>query len=86
MRNTSAVTGACMMSRREVFESLEGFDESLPVAFNDIDYCLRVREKDLLVIYTPLAELVHHESKSRGHTDDAKELPLLPVALARPAP
>jgi GT2 family glycosyltransferase len=75
VRNTSAVTGACMMSRREVFESLEGFDESLPVAFNDIDYCLRVREKDLLVIYTPLAELVHHESKSRGHTDDAKELP-----------
>ncbi len=75
VRNTSAVTGACMMSRREVFDSVEGFDDSLPVAFNDIDYCLRLREKGLLVIYTPLAELVHHESKSRGHTDDATELP-----------
>ena len=75
VRNTSAVTGACMMSRRSVFESLGGFDESLPVAFNDIDYCLRLREAGYLIVYTPLAELVHHESKSRGHTDDAKELP-----------
>jgi GT2 family glycosyltransferase len=75
VRNTSAVTGACLMSRREVFEAVEGFDESLPVAFNDIDYCLRLRERGLLVVYTPLAELVHHESKSRGHTDDVTELP-----------
>lgn len=75
VRNTSAVTGACMMTRRDLFESLGGFDTSLPVAFNDIDYCLRTRERDLLVIYTPLAELVHHESKSRGHTDDVKERP-----------
>ncbi|MHB1987706.1 MAG: glycosyltransferase [Acidimicrobiales bacterium] len=74
-RNCSAVTGACMMSRRAAFESVAGFDTSLPVAFNDIDYCLRLREKDLLVVYAPLAELVHHESKSRGHTDDAAELP-----------
>jgi GT2 family glycosyltransferase len=75
VRNTSAVTGACLMSRRAVFESMGGFDELLPVAFNDIDYCLRLREAGYLVVYTPLAELVHYESKSRGHTDDAKELP-----------
>ncbi len=75
VRNVSAVTGACLMTRRDVFEAAGGFDSSLPVAFNDIDYCLRLREKGLLVIYTPLAELVHHESKSRGHSDDARELP-----------
>jgi GT2 family glycosyltransferase len=74
-RDVSAVTGACMMTRREVFESAGGFDPSLPVAFNDIDYCLRLRERGLLVVYTPLAELVHHESVSRGHSDDAREIP-----------
>jgi O-antigen biosynthesis protein len=74
-RNTSAVTGACMMTRRSVFEELGGFDPNLPIAFNDIDYCLRLREKGLLVIYTPLAEMIHHESKSRGHSDDTGETP-----------
>ncbi|MCU1491575.1 MAG: glycosyl transferase family 2, partial [Acidimicrobiaceae bacterium] len=72
-RNCSVVTGACMMVRREVFESVGGFDERLPVAFNDVDFCLQLREKGYLVVYEPLAELVHHESKSRGHTDDLVE-------------
>jgi GT2 family glycosyltransferase len=72
-RNCSVVTGACMMTRREVFDSVGGFDEHLPVAFNDVDYCLKLREKDFLVVYTPLAELIHHESRSRGHTDDLVE-------------
>ncbi|HLI15540.1 MAG TPA: glycosyltransferase [Acidimicrobiales bacterium] len=72
-RNCSVVTGACMMTRREVFESVGGFDEQLPVAFNDVDYCLKLRERGLLVVYAPLAELVHHESRSRGHTDDLAE-------------
>ena len=72
-RNCSVVTGACMMTRREVFDSVGGFDEDLPVAFNDVDYCLALREKGFLVVYTPLAELVHHESRSRGHTDDLAE-------------
>ncbi len=67
-RNWSAVTGACLMSRRSVFESFEGFDESLHVAFNDIDYCLRVLDAGLRVVTTPLAELVHHESITRGLT------------------
>ena len=72
-RNCSVVTGACMMVRREVFEAVGGFDEKLPVAFNDVDFCLKLRELGYLVVYTPLAELVHHESRSRGHTDDLAE-------------
>jgi GT2 family glycosyltransferase len=75
-RNTSAVTGACLMTRRDVFEAAGGFDQSLPVAFNDIDYCLRLRAAGRLIVYTSLAELVHHESKTRGHTDDEKERPV----------
>ncbi|MDA8296821.1 MAG: glycosyltransferase family 2 protein [Actinomycetota bacterium] len=72
-RNCTVVTGACMMTRREVFDAVGGFDERLPVAFNDVDFCLKLREKGYLVVYEPLAELIHHESKSRGHTDDLVE-------------
>jgi O-antigen biosynthesis protein len=72
-RNTSAVTGACMMTPRSAFEEIGGFDANLPIAYNDIDYCLRLRERGLLVVYTPLAEMIHHESKSRGHSDDTAE-------------
>lgn len=66
IRNYSAVTAACMMVRKEVFEGVGGFDEeNLPVYYNDVDLCLRIREKDYLVVYTPFAELLHHESASR---------------------
>ncbi len=65
-RDVSAVTGACMATRRDVFERLEGFDESLGLDFNDLDYCLRARRRGLGVVYEPAAELVHHESPSRG--------------------
>ena len=75
-RNCSAVTGACMMTRRACFEDVGGFDPALPVAFNDVDFCLRLRERDLLVVYTPLAEMVHFESQSRGHADDIVETPV----------
>ena len=70
-RDCSAVTGACMMVRREVFDSIGGFDEKLSVSFNDVDFCLKLREAGYLVVYTPLTELVHHESRSRGHTEDS---------------
>ncbi len=66
IRNCSAVTGACMMVRRKVFDDVGGFDESLPVAFNDIDFCLRLRQRGLLVVYTPQAILYHKESATRG--------------------
>lgn len=67
----SAVTFACAMTRRSVFESLGGLNErDLTVAFNDIDYCLRAREAGMLVLYTPYAVLYHHESRTRGYEDN----------------
>ncbi|WNG18380.1 glycosyltransferase [Cystobacter fuscus] len=66
IRDYSAVTGACMMVRRSVFEELGGFDERLRVAFNDIDFCLRLRERGYSVVYTPHAKLYHYESATRG--------------------
>ena len=69
-RDCTAVTGACMMTRREIFESFGGFDERLPASFNDVDYCLKLRQAGHLVVYAPLCELVHHESRSRGHTEE----------------
>ena len=66
-REVSAVTAACALIRRDCFAEIGGLDErNLPVAFNDVDFCLRLREAGWRVIWTPYAELVHHESKSRG--------------------
>jgi len=64
-REVSAVTAACMMVRRQVFEEMGGFDERIRVAFNDVDLCLRMRQAGYLVVYTPLATLIHHESATR---------------------
>ena len=69
VQNLSAVTGACMMVKRSVFEEVKGFDEGYPLAFNDVDFCLKVREKGYLIVWTPFAELYHHESKTRGYED-----------------
>ena len=71
-QDLSAVTAACMMVKREVFFEVNGFEEKLTVAFNDVDFCLRVRRNGYLVVYDPYAELYHYESKSRG-TEDSKE-------------
>jgi len=68
-RNVSAVTGACMMVRKEIFEKAGGFDEELAVAFNDVDLCLRLRSKGYRVLICPNAELIHNESASRGAED-----------------
>jgi hypothetical protein len=65
----SAVTAACMMVRREVYQQVGGLDVSLQVAFNDIDFCLRLRQHGYANVWTPFAELYHHESASRGHED-----------------
>lgn len=62
----SAVTAACLVTRREVYEQLGGLDTDFAVAFNDIDYCLRARKHGWKVVYDPHAELIHHESASRG--------------------
>ncbi|MDH5527970.1 MAG: glycosyltransferase family 2 protein [Nitrospirota bacterium] len=63
----SAVTAACLAGRKDVYNKVGGFNEKdLKVAFNDVDFCLRVREAGYGIIWTPLAELFHHESASRG--------------------
>lgn len=67
--NVSAVTGACLMCRRELFEMVGGFDEELSVAYNDVDLCLKMVAKGYRNVYLPHAVLYHHESKSRGYED-----------------
>jgi GT2 family glycosyltransferase/SAM-dependent methyltransferase len=78
IRNVSAVTGACLMTRADVFHEVGGFDEkTFAVAFNDIDLCLKIREKGYRVIYTPHALLYHHEAFSKTAKDlipDSKEV------------
>lgn len=68
-RSVSAVTAACMLVRRDVYLEAGGLDERLAVAFNDVDFCLRLRQMRLRVVWTPHAELYHHESASRGTED-----------------
>lgn len=65
-RNTSAVTGACMMVPRRIFDEVGGFDEDLRVVLNDVDLCLKIRQRGYLVVYTPHALLYHYEGSSRG--------------------
>ncbi len=67
VQNLSAVTGACLMMRKEVFNEIDGFDEGYPLAVSDVDICLKVIEKGYLVVWTPYAELYHHELKTRGY-------------------
>lgn len=70
----SAVTAACMMSKKNVFEQVGGFSEELAIAFNDIDYCMKVRTAGKLVVYNPYALLYHYESKSRGLEDTPEKV------------
>ncbi len=70
----SAVTAACMLVRKSVFDEAGGLNENLAVAFNDIDFCLKVRETGKLVVYNPYAELYHYESKSRGLEDSPEKI------------
>ena len=72
--NLSAVTAACMMMKRSVFEQLGGFEEKLTVAFNDVDLCLRTVQAGYLVVYNPKVELYHYESKSRGSEDNEEKV------------
>lgn len=68
-QNLSAVTAACVMIPRAVFEAAGGFDEGYALAFNDIDLCLKIRSLGKQIVWTPYAELYHHESKTRGYED-----------------
>jgi GT2 family glycosyltransferase len=68
-QNLSALTAACLMLRKEVYRQVGGFDESLAVTFNDVDLCLRIRQLDKLIVWTPYSRLWHHESLTRGSDD-----------------
>lgn len=72
LQDLSAVTAACMMVKRCIYEEVGGMDPALAVAFNDVDFCLRIRERGYLVVYDPYVEMYHHESCSRG-AEDTKE-------------
>ena len=69
IQNLSAVTAACMMAKRSVYEEVGYMDEEFAVAFNDIDFCLKIIKSGKLIIYNPFVELIHYESKSRGYDD-----------------
>src|SRR5690606_21213375 len=73
-QNLSAVTGACLVVRRSAYLEVGGLDEELRVAFNDIDFCLRLREKGYRNAWTPFARLYHHESASRGAEDTPEKV------------
>lgn len=66
IENLSAVTAACIMNPRSVYEEVGYMDEGYAVAFNDVDFCLKIREKGYLIVYNPFVEFKHYESKSRG--------------------
>lgn len=72
--NYSAVTAACMMTKKELFEQVGGFDEQFVVACNDVDYCLKLRNIDKWVVYDAFSEWYHYESKSRGYEDTPEKL------------
>ena len=65
-RNCSAVTFACAMMRKSLYEEFNGLNEDIPISFNDIDLCLRIREKGYLIVFTPYARLYHYECATRG--------------------
>ena len=70
VRAVPAVTGACLLVRRDLFEAVGGFDEQYPITHGDVDLCRRLRQRDLHVVVTPHARLLHHEGLSRGYTPD----------------
>ncbi|HBK44983.1 MAG TPA: glycosyltransferase family 2 protein [Xanthomonadaceae bacterium] len=73
-QNMQVVTAACLLVRRAVFEEVGGLDPSLRVAFNDVDFCLRVAQAGYRGVWTPHAELYHHESASRGYEDTPEKM------------
>ena len=73
-QDLSAVTGACMMVRRDVWEKVGGLDETFSVSYNDVDLCMRMRKKGYLIVWTPEAKLYHLESASRGYDDTPEKM------------
>lgn len=74
LQAVSAVTGACLVIKRSIYDEVGGLDEQMKVAFNDVDFCLRVREAGYRNVWTPFAEMYHHESASRGQEDSPEKV------------
>ena len=74
IENLSAVTAACIMTPKSIYEEVGWMDEGLAVAFNDVDFCLKIREKGYLVVYNPFVEFWHYESKTRGQEDSPAKI------------
>ena len=72
-QDLSAVTGACLLIRKKVYEEVGGMDEHLAVSYNDVDLCLKLREAGYLVVYDAFAHLYHYESRSRGYEDSPQK-------------
>lgn len=74
IQNVTAVTGACLFSRTEIYKKVNYMDEEkFKVAFNDVDFCLKIREKGYKIVYNPYIELMHYESKTRGYEDSPEK-------------
>jgi len=72
-QNVSAVTGACLLVKKSLFDEVGGLDEGFAISLNDVDFCLKLREKGLLNVFTPFAELYHYESISRGLDNEGEK-------------
>ena len=72
-QDVTAVTGACLMVKKSLYEEVGGLDESFAISLNDVDFCLKLRKKNLLNVFTPFAELFHYESVSRGLDDNGEK-------------
>ena len=73
-QDLSVVTAACMMVKKAAFWEVDGLTEELKVAFNDVDFCLKIRQQGYLIVYNPYVELYHYESKSRGYEDSPEKI------------
>jgi len=81
VQNVSAVTGACLCTRRRLFIDVNGFDEGFPLAYNDVDFCLKLLQKGYRVIYNPFVRLIHHESLTRGLDYQGAKLERLKIEI-----
>ena len=76
-RNYSCVTGACLLTRRDAFQQVGGFDERLSLAFYDVDFCLKLRRAGYLIVYTPFARLCHHDTAGGTASAESVEVDLI---------
>ena len=72
-QDITAVTAACLLVKRSIYDEVGGLDETFTISLNDVDFCLKIRERGYLNIFTPFAELYHYESVSRGLDDQGEK-------------